>query len=128
MSSKALKNRDNNVKNVIATNNYLSRYNDNKITTHAEMNAIKQLAIQMCRVRVCRKTVDLIVIRVNKNGQLTMSQPCYHCAKELVKNKKIKIRHLYFSNKYGTIEKHNFLTWYNMTNHHISSGWLNKRN
>lgn len=115
----------NNVENTIGFNNYSKRYNS-AVTTHAEMDCLKRLAFKMCKVRHRRIITDLVVIRVNNDGTLGNSQPCKHCAIELIKNKKITIRHLYFSNSDGKIEKHNFKEWYQNTEHHVSSGWRHR--
>lgn len=90
------------------------------------MDCMKRLAFKMCKIRCRHVTTDLIVLKVDKNGNLHNSQPCYHCAIELYKSKKITIRHLYFSNSDGEIEKHNFKQWFHNTEHHISSGWCRK--
>ena len=90
------------------------------------MDCMKRLAFKMCKIRCRCVTTDLIVLKVDKQGNLGNSQPCYHCAIELNKNKKIKIRHLYFSNANGEIEKHNFKQWFHETDRHISSGWCRK--
>lgn len=111
----------NNVNNTIGFNNLSSRYS--QITTHAEMDCIKKLALKMNRSNKRIMEVDMIVLQINKLGGLKNSQPCLHCATELYKNKKIKIKNLYFSNSNGHIEKYDFETWYMTTDHHISSGW-----
>jgi len=112
----------NNVNNTLGFNNLSSRYNS-QITTHAEMDCVKKLAFKMSRCRKRFVETDMIVLQINKLGGLKNSQPCLHCATELYKNKKIKIKNLYFSNEDGNIVKHDFEVWYHMTTHHISSGW-----
>lgn len=91
------------------------------------MDCMKKLAYKMSKLRIRHCTTDMIVIRIGKNGNLLNSQPCYHCAIEMFRNKKIEIRNVYFSNQYGIIEKHNFKHWYLTANHHISSGWRYKQ-
>jgi cytidine deaminase len=104
----------------IGINSDRSRYNNIRMTTHAEMNAIDI----MIKKTICKKkTINLIVLRVHKNNTLSLSQPCYHCSTEMMKNKHVNIKYLFFSDENGDIQKHDFNTWYNETNHHISSGW-----
>jgi hypothetical protein len=112
----------NNVNNTIGFNNLSTRYNSD-ITTHAEMDCVKKLAFKMSRSRKRTIETDLIVLQINKLGELKNSQPCLHCATELFKNKKIKIKNLYFSTSEGNIVRHDFKSWYYVTEHHISSGW-----
>ena len=96
------------------------------IPLHAEMDCIKKLAYQMSKTRTRRCDVDLISIKVKQNGTLGNSQPCYHCATELYKHKKINVRHVYFSMENGMIQKCNFNDWYEETTHYVSSGWNKK--
>lgn len=96
------------------------------IPLHAEMDCIKKLSYKMCKMRTRYCDVDLICLKVKKNGSLGNSQPCYHCATELYKHKKIRVRRVYFSLENGTIEKYNFKEWYCDTTHYISSGWNRK--
>lgn len=119
-----VKDVNNNVKNaVFGCNNHNPRYHCSSLTTHAEMECVKRLAFQMSKRRLRRTMVDLVVIRASPTGVLGNSQPCRHCAIELMKHKHIQLRNIYFSNSKGDIEKHCFHEWFQKTDHHTSSGW-----
>ena len=87
------------------------------------MSALHNELKSMKRKHQRKKVVNLAVIRISQDGELMNSQPCYHCATELMKNKLIIIKDLYFSNANGMIEKHDFATWYGHAEHHITHGW-----
>jgi cytidine deaminase len=77
-----------------------------RYTLHAEMNAIDKL--KKCKKR---KQIHLIVIRVNKLGQLRNSKPCGQCLKYLAHQSKkigIKIQSVFYSNDQAEIECQRF--------------------
>ena len=96
------------------------------IPLHAEMDCIKKHSYKMSKWRKRKCDVDLISLRVRKDGTLANSQPCYHCATELYKHKKIKIRNIYYCLDDGKIQKYRFTEWYKNVNHYITSGWATK--
>lgn len=93
------------------------------MTTHAEMDALRKFE-ELIRIKKIKKKskMDLIVIRVNKSGNLAESAPCYHCTKEL-NNANITINKLYFSRSDGTITCVKFSDWVINGTAHVSKGW-----
>ena len=92
------------------------------------MDCVSKITYKMCKYRVRKITTDMLVISVNKQGELRNSQPCINCAKILIKQKKINIRNLYFSNNKGEIECHDFKSWYKTATHMATSGWRSRYN
>ena len=107
----------------IGNNSSRIRYNNKKIKTHAEINALNKLNFNTKKIRV---PVDLIVLGINKRHCLCDSAPCYHCTCELNKKSHIEIKKIYYSLNDGTIKCVNFSEWINKKDHHISKGWKNK--
>jgi deoxycytidylate deaminase len=64
-------------------------------TIHAEMDALQKIL----KWKECPKKVDLIVIKINKNGEIGDAKPCSHCINILHNNSKIKIQNVYYSIK-----------------------------
>ena len=67
----------------------------------------KVKGIQKCK----KQKMDLVVIRVNKSGNLLESAPCFHCTRELQNSKVVTINKLYFSRWDGTITCIKFSEW-----------------
>lgn len=111
---------------VIGENSHKPLYSNSKIMTHAEMEALKKVKglLRCGKLKKNKKNkMNLIVLRINKSGQLCESAPCYHCSKELAKDSFIKINKLYFSRNDGTITCIKFDDWINNGNFHVSKGW-----
>lgn len=107
----------------IGENSERFRFGNNRLSTHAEMDALKKLD-NLIRVRKCKKQqMDLVVIRINKSGNLCESAPCYHCTRELQNSKVVTINKLYFSRWDGTITCIKFSEWMKNENFHVSKGW-----
>lgn len=107
----------------IGENSERMRFGNDRLSTHAEMDALKKLD-GLIRVQKCKKQkMDLVVIRVNKSGNLCESAPCYHCTKELEKTKVVSINKLYFSRSDGTITCVKFSEWLKNEHLHVSKGW-----
>ena len=79
-------------------------------TIHAEVGALKELlSFVNCRLKNLKNMKPLkklskysiVVLRVNSNGKLLNSKPCYHCLQIL---KKIGISKIYYSTEDGEIE------------------------
>jgi hypothetical protein len=109
----------------IGANSNRIRYNNKKIKTHAEINALSK--INFASKNNC-VTVDLIVLRINKSHCLCDSAPCYHCTCELKKKSFININKIYYSMNDGTIKCVRFDDWINKCDQHISKGWKNIEN
>ena len=98
-------------------------YSNNKIKTHAEMDALnKTVNLLRCK-KIKKNKMNLIVLRVNKLGKLCESAPCFHCTKELSENNFIHIDKLYFSRSDETITCIKFDEWVNNGTCHVSKGW-----
>jgi len=108
---------------IIGENSFRYLNNNNKVSVHAEMDALKKLFIMKKMRRVKKTKMDLVVIRINKNGKLCESAPCYHCTQELLKNNLIVIDKLYYSTIYGNIVCIKFDDWITHGLPHISKGW-----
>jgi hypothetical protein len=107
----------------IGENSERSRYGNDRMSTHAEMNALKKLD-NLFRIQKKKKEkMDLIVIRINKSGNLCESAPCFHCTQELMATTIVSIKKLYFSRWDGTITCVDFSEYCESSNLHISKGW-----
>ena len=73
--------------------------------------------------KIKKEKMNLVVLRVNKSGNLCESAPCYHCSLELKKNKNIIIDKLYYSRADGTITCIKFKEWIKNNNFNVSKGW-----
>lgn len=76
--------------------------------SHAEMDAIRKLPPKYGSRKIL---VDLVVIRVGKNGSLKNSAPCCKCLEHLTRmNKKTAytLRYVYYSDATGNITKAKF--------------------
>ena len=109
----------------IGQNSDRSPCSNSKIKTHAEIDALRKLNIMIRHKKIKqRNKLDLLVLRVNKLGNLCQSAPCYHCSQELTTNSYITIDKLYFSTTEGTIKYMKFDDWISKPDlHMISSGW-----
>lgn len=98
-------------------------YSNTNIKTHAEMDALNKSKNVIEYKKNKKSKVNLIVIRVNKLGELCESAPCHHCTKILALNNHIQIEKLYYSRADGTISCIKFSHWVKYGNKKISSGW-----
>ena len=87
------------------------------------MDAMKNLDNFIRCKKIKREKMNLIVLRINKSGNLCESAPCYHCTLELSKNKNISIDKLYYSRTDGSITCIKFKEWLDNDNFHVSKGW-----
>jgi hypothetical protein len=108
---------------IIGENSEKPLYSNSKIKTHAEMEALNKVKGLLKCGKIKKNKMNLVVLRINKLGELCESAPCYHCAKELAKNSFIKIDKLYFSRNNGSIMCTKFDDWINVGNFRISKGW-----
>ena len=112
-----------NINCTIGHNTNCMRYNSKMIGTHAETQALTKLSGKMVKFGVKNITVDLLVFQCDNYGNIKDSMPCYHCAIELRKHKKIKINNLHYTVASGEIISINFDKWFNETAHHITAKW-----
>ena len=89
---------------IIGENSSKPLYTNSKIQTHAEMDALNKVNYLLKCKKIKKTKMDLIVLRVNKSGNLCESAPCFHCTKQLFENKSIKIEKLYYSTSSGNIK------------------------
>ena len=69
-------------------------------STHAEVSAINKI-IRWKNI----PCINLLVVRINNNGEFVNSMPCIDCIKFILrKAKQIRIKNIYYSNKDGKIE------------------------
>ena len=66
--------------------------NETCTTVHAELSALDKVRSW----KVCPKNIDLIVIRIKKNGEIGDAKPCNHCI-HLLAESKINIQNVYYS-------------------------------
>lgn len=112
---------------VLGENSDNPLYSNSKIKTHAEIDALnKSINILKFKQNKRKKIkVNLMVIRVNKLGELCESAPCFHCTRLLALNNCIQIDKLYYSRANKTIVCIKFSHWVKYGNKKISSGWRN---
>jgi hypothetical protein len=123
----------NNNYRMIGLNSNKTQFGNENITTHAEMDACKKI-IHFIESKVMKRNrLDLIVLRINKNGNLCESAPCFHCTRFLhSKNiqSRITMNNIYYSNKNGKITSIKFTEWLHQQNKnetkHISTCWKHR--
>lgn len=91
---------------------------------HAEVSAMKRLPPNKSKKR---KTINLLVIRVNNGGKLRNSKPCTKCIEKLGRIPGYKVKNVYYSNSCGNIVMEKFNSLANSENQHISSRFRNNR-
>ena len=85
------------------------------------LNKVKGLL--KCK-KIKKTKMNLVVIRVNKTGNLCESAPCFHCTKELIANSDfVKIDKLYYSRSDGSITCIKFSDWVYCGASNVSKGW-----
>ena len=83
----------------VGCNKYvISKYNK-QIVVHAEMDAIRNFI----NSNTDMNSIDILVIRINKQGELQNSLPCDNCINGLRKLN-MKIKHIHYSNDNAEIE------------------------
>lgn len=90
---------------------------------HAEMDAITKIRFK----KNLPKSMDIVVLRISKNGILGESRPCYHCL-HMIEQSNLNIRCIYYSNRNGTIQKEKFKNMKKSELTYISSGFRRKIN
>ena len=87
------------------------------------MDVLEKMKTLIRCKKIKKNKVDLIVLRINKSGELCESAPCYHCTRELANNNIIKINKLYYSRNDKSIISIKFDDWLIYGPSHISKGW-----
>ncbi len=87
------------------------------------MDALNKVKGLLKCQKIKKNKMSLIVLRVNKRGDLCESAPCFHCTKELENNNIIQIDKLYYSRSNGTITCVKFSDWVCNGTSHVSKGW-----
>lgn len=84
----------------VTTNSQRLSYSGCEYGTHAEMSVLSKY--DKLKSNSKRVPSDLIVIRINRQGNMTNSKPCAKCIKYM-SNSQYKIRHIYYSVDENTI-------------------------
>lgn len=90
-----------------------------KYGTHAEVEAMQRLPPPQSNT-IKRKYADLLVIRVDFNGNLRNSKPCSKCIEYLSKLRTYRIKNVYYSNENGDIIMVKFTDLLHSKDMHIS--------
>jgi len=96
---------------------------------HAEMEAISRLPPLPLKAK--KKRIILIVIRINRYGDLLNSTPCFKCIKHLTRLNKssgYKIDKIYYSNKDGKIVIAKLSELIESENKHVTYAFRQKKN
>jgi len=98
--------------------------NSNK---HAEIKAVLNFK-KFCKLKGFDplKKIDLISIRISKNGKLGESRPCYNCILSL-NHFGLNFKNIYYSTSNGDIKKESFDELVNSDKIHVSSGYRQKK-
>jgi len=88
------------------------------------MDALRKYGL-LVKNKICKEKskMDLIVIRINKSGNLCESAPCINCTKEIAESTIVKINNLYFSRADGSITCVKFTEWLKFGTPCTSKGW-----
>ncbi len=108
---------------VIGENSERALRGNSLIKTHAEVDALQKLENFIKCKKIKAQKMNLIVLRVNKSGNLCESAPCYHCTQELVKSSLVQIDKLYYSRADQSITCIKFRDWVKSDSFHVSKGW-----
>ena len=101
-----------------------TKFGNINIRTHAEMDVLKKIHNMFkCGKQKKRIRMSLLVLRINRNGDLCESAPCQHCTSQLSRSKDLLIDKIYFSTDSGNIVCTKFCDWVCMDDHHVTKGW-----
>ncbi len=95
------------------------------------MDALNKVKGLLKCQKIKKTRMNLVVLRINKSGELCESAPCFHCTKELMNNNEyVQIDKLYYSKSNGNIRCVKFNDWFCYGTSHVSKGWkwLRKNN
>ena len=95
-----------------------------QVSTHAEIAAIERVQKYINKKNNRQQKMDLVVLRVNRQGELCNSAPCIHCTRAICDaNAYLQINHLYYSTESQTLIKIRFRDWVQQNPGHISRAW-----
>lgn len=100
-------------------------WNGCKYGTHAEMDALNHLPPQ--EIKANKKTINLIVIRMDLKGNLKNSKPCFKCIEHLSKIRCYKLKNVYYSDEQGNIVMIKFKDLFYSDNKHVSKRFRNRQ-
>lgn len=111
--------------------NYNPCVNSNRyvMSIHAECDALQNLRKLNKHRRFLKSGdgIDVVVVRISKNGKLGYSRPCKSCIQKLTKlSEKIKINNVYYSDSDGSFKKEKFKNMYNSPLTKLSYGDTHK--
>lgn len=108
-----------------------TKFGNKNVKTHAEIDALRKTHNMFkCGKKKKRIKMSMVILRINRNGYLCESAPCYHCTLQLSKSKDLIIDKIYFSVDGGQIVYSKFSEWKVNPPAHITKGWkvLNRIN
>lgn len=100
-------------------------YNGCRYCRHAETDALQHLPPNRSKRWI---TLDLLVVRVTKTGNIKNSRPCVKCIEFMMKVSGYKIRNVYYSNSNGEIVCEKLLDLYHSEEQHVSLAFKKKYN
>ena len=112
----------NNIKNmIIGENSSREAYSGCCYNTHAEMNAIGKLPPVYDNKK---RKIYIVVIRIDKNGNLKNSAPCSKCVEHMLRLNgwgSYNLKDIYYSNEDGNIIKTSLKDLETNENNYVSS-------
>lgn len=86
------------------------------------MNAVRNLEKKYChRATKRKKPIDILVIRVNRDGELRNSKPCSKCLESLKTLRFFKVKWVYYSIN-GSIIREKFSTLFEKKDEYVTRG------
>lgn len=73
-----------------------------------------------------RKIINLVVIRVNLQGKLKNSKPCFKCIEHMARISSYKLKNVYYSDDEGNILMTKFKNLLDDENKHVSKRFRNR--
>ena len=113
-------------KSAIGYNSDQHRFKNMNMRYHAEISALNKLYNIYRNRKIKHKKLNLIVIRINRIGELCESMPCFKCVKELERRAKHMIDHIYYSRADRSISKIKFMDMVENENMHFGKTWTHK--
>ena len=106
---------------VVGTNSFRKINKGSCCSRHAEVDAMLHLQFR----RGPLLTISLLVIRVNRHGELKSSRPCFDCLNRLrcLYKRGYNLCHIYYSDHDGTIVKAKFLDLLLDQQQHVTRGF-----